>query len=255
MKLTKIIVSSLLVAAMAISMAACDSGDSETTTAVVGNNTTAATTTKATTTTAPNVDPTTPATTGGDDDDGLLPDEEVYGGMWYYDEETGHYLCYMHEGTSFAILPIGDGVVGEGVTKYSLEVTTTSWGQSPEWGIIYGGKDGDGDGFLTENFDWYWLALCNGSNIAHARSRDTFDKWDELAKEPLNQITEGEEVTLKVIVDISGKTVEFYLNDILIDTRNEEIGEVDFTEFGNMIGVCCKIDDAEFWDLKYTPIA
>lgn len=258
MKLTKIIVSSLLVAAMAISMAACDSGDSETTTAA-GNNTTVATTTKAgvttTATAAPNTDP-VPSTTGGEDETIRdLTDGETYGGAWAYDKETEHYICYWNDGVSFAILPIGDGHVGEGVNKYSLEVTTTEWGQSPEWGIIYGGKDGDGDGWLTETFDWYWIALCNGKNIAHCRSRDSFDKWDELNKEHLAELADGEEVTMKIIVDISEKTVEFYLNDILIDTRNEETGEIDFTEFGDMIGVCCKIPDAEFWNLKYTPLA
>lgn len=254
MKLTKIIVSALLVAAMALSMAACDSGDSETTTAG-GNNTTVANTTAAPaqTTTAPSTpDPSTPAT-DDDETEVEIPEDEVYAGTWYYNKELEKYECGDTDWPNFAIIPIGDGVVPDGVTKYSIEVTSR-WGQTPEWGLIYGGKDVDGDGKLLEDFDYYRLYITNGKNPANCTNPGKFDLWDELAKDQLDLIEEGP-VTMKLVVDTEAGTLEFYLNDIMIDTRTD----VSFAEYGNMIGVCSKVmydwdNTGLFWDLKFTAL-
>ncbi len=261
MKLTKLIVSSLLVAAMALSMAACDSDDNTTTTEAA-NKTTAANTTSTTaqsTTTSSTDTPATdaPATdapaTEEEENEVEVPDDQVYAGVWYLDKTTGHYQCGDFVNPNPAVIPIGDGYVPDGVTKYSLEVTS-NWGQSPEWGIIYAGKDVDGDGKLLENFDYYKLFITNGKNPANCDNPGHFDLWDEISKDKLSLIDEGP-ATMKIIVDTEAGTVEFYLNDILLDTRSN----ISFTGYGNMIGVYSKVlydyeSAGEFWDLKFTAL-
>lgn len=255
MKLTKIIVSSLLIAAMALSMAACDSGDNSASTTEAANKTTAASTTaKPAQTTITPVGPATTAPETGDEDTEVeIPDDQVYSGMWFIDNATGHYLCTDFEQPNPAIIPIGDGYVPEGVTKYSLEVTSY-WGQSPEWGIIYAGKDVDGDGKLLENFDYYRLFITNTRNPANCANPGHFDLWDEINKDQLSLIDDGP-ATMKIIVDTVAGTVEFYINDLLLDTRSG----LSFAEYGNMIGVCSKVlydyeSWGEFWDLKFTAL-
>lgn len=254
MKLTKLIVSSLLVAAMALSMAACNSDDNTTTTAAANKTTAVNTTAKpAQTTTAPLAPPTSAPETAEEDTAVEIPEDQVYAGIWYLDKATGRYQCGDFENPNPAIIPIGDGYVPDGVTKYSLEVTT-NWGQSPEWGIIYAGKDVDGDGKLLENFDYYKLFITNGKNPANCDNPGHFNLWDEISKDKLSLIEEGP-ATMKIVVDTMAGTVEFYLNDILLDTRSD----ISFTGYGNMIGVCSKVlydyeSAGEFWDLKFTAL-
>lgn len=253
MKLTKIIVSSLLVAAMAFSMAACDSGDDDTTTTKAADKTTAPKITTAGPAQTTDAPATSAPATEDEETEVEIPDDQVYSGTWYLDKTTGHYQCGDVEWPNFAVLPIGDGYVPEGVTKYSLEVTS-NWGQSPEWGILYAGKDVDGDGKLLEDFDYYRLFITNTKNPANCSNTGKFDLWDELSKDQLELIDEGP-ATMKVIVDTVAGTVEFYINDLLIDTRSD----VSFAEYGNMIGVCSKVmydyeSAGEFWDLKFTAL-
>lgn len=255
MKLTKNIVSLLLVAATTLSIAACSGDNSETTEAGASTTAAPAATTKVQTTTAPSSSvPTTPETTAPSTDEGIteMPEEDVYAGSWAFDNETGRYQSWYHENPNFAILPIGDGKVPDGVTKYSLEVTSI-WGQRPEWGLVFGGNDIDGDGHLLENFDYYRMFLLNDKGPANCDNPGKFGNWDVLMID--HSPYEGLDViTMKVVVDTVAQTLEFYLNDIMIDSRTDQ----SFTGYGNMIGVASKIDYngewGEFWDIKFSAI-
>ena len=240
MKLTKIIVSALLVAAVALSMAACG-GDSVTTTTVAGATTAGPkTTTKANVTTAATTTAAGATTTAGKDE---WPKdvEPVWGGFWDVDE-NGVYTSYNKpEGNDFSILPVG--AIEEGKTKYTISVKYI-W-DSKEKGILFGGKDVDGDGELREDFDWYQMILSNGY-MAYCNNPGKWgDVWDTKDVSGAGLAT-GDEVKLTVILDTAANPVEGYLNDTFIGTW-----DINLEGYGIYFGIATKVVESKYWDIEF----
>ena len=239
MKLTKIIVSALLVAAVALSMAACG-GDSVTTTTVAGATTAGPkTTTKANVTTAPNV--TTAAGTTTAAPEWPKDIDVVWGGFWDVDED-GVYTSYNKpEGNDFSILPVGQ--IEEGKTKYTISVKYI-WDKK-EKGILFGGKDVDGDGELREDFDWYQMILANGY-MAYCNNPGTWGKVWDTGDVSGAGLTEGDEVKLTIVLDTAANTVEGYLNDTFIKSY-----DINLEGYGIYFGIATKVVEAKFWDIEF----
>ncbi len=240
MKLTKIIVSAFLVAAVALSMAACG-GDSVTTTTVAGATTAApGTTAKANVTTAPTVTTTaggvTTAEAGGNRDIDV-----VWGGFWDVDE-NGVYTSYNRpEGNDFAILPIGQ--MEEGKTRYTVSVTYL-WENNGEKGILFAGKDVDGDGELREDFDYYQMVLANGT-MAYCNNPGKWgDVWDTRDPSVLG-LKNGDEARVKIILDTAAGVLEGYINDTFIGKW-----DISLEGYGIYFGIATKVVESQYWDIK-----
>ena len=239
MKLTKIMVSALLVAAVALSMAACG-GDSVTTTTAAGAATAGPkTTTKANVTTAPAV--TTAAGTTTAAPEWPKDIDVVWGGFWDIDE-NGVYTSYNRpEGNDFAILPIGE--MEEGKTRYTISVTYL-WENNGEKGILFGGKDVDGDGELREDFDWYQMVLANGS-MAYCNNPGKWGNvWDTRDPSMLG-LQNGDEAHVKIILDTATGVLEGYINDTFIGKW-----DINLEGYGTYFGIATKVVEAKFWDIK-----
>ena len=241
MKLTKIIVSALLVAAVALSMAACG-GDSVTTTTVAGATTAGPkTTTKANVTT---VAATTTAAGGTTTAKAEWPKdvEPVWGGFWDVDE-NGVYTSYNRpEGNDFSILPVGQ--IEEGKTKYTVSVKYI-WAVGKEKGILFCGKDVDGDGELREDFDYYQMILSN-NYMAYCTNPGKWGNVWETKDVSGAGLTAGDEVKLTVILDTAANTVEGYLNDTFIGTW-----DINLEGYGIYFGIATKVVEAQFWDVTF----
>ena len=239
MKLTKIIVSALLVAAVALSMVACG-GDSVTTTTVAGATTAGPkTTTKANVTTAPAV---TTAAGGTTTAKAEWPKdvEPVWGGFWDVDE-NGVYTSYNRpEGNDFSILPVG--AIEEGKTKYTVSVKYI-W-DSKEKGILFAGKDVDGDGELREDFDWYQMVLANGS-MAYCNNPGKWGNvWDTRDPSAVG-LKNGDEARVKIILDTATGVLEGYINDTFIGKW-----DINLEGYGIYFGIATKVVESQYWDIK-----